>query len=409
MTPDALPVSSAIRLSPVDSIGVPVMMAGNSMYLPEMDADFNISAFMHFENEDCYELTSNIPDEYRQRMFRIGDPAPIIFWVEQAPYIVEGDAEKSKLEEIFGVKARLHQVLRDLGGMLHDARTGVFKRQQEEWLAKEIETAYGDVFLEPPSRTKYWIHRYRVALENARQLTQPPHPIDVRLRRASTEWLEKFATKAELPMIGSLLGEASQGIYSVRQITEIMFAYLSNKLSTARHSEISKIAADETIRSLFAHGMYEFYINNGWPNAPFKYNKLDFIEVMKATLAKGQESGAWGLALNLSKVLFGDRDAPREVDEAALMYIRPIIETYKRALDDGESRVAYNGVKFTRETLTECARTIVTSFARIQELGCIMIGEDRKKGAMMDGRFQVSKDQIGWYQNHLEKVTAASI
>jgi hypothetical protein len=50
MTPDALSVSAAIRLSPVDSIGVPVFMAGNSMYIPEMDADFNIIAFMHFEN-----------------------------------------------------------------------------------------------------------------------------------------------------------------------------------------------------------------------------------------------------------------------------------------------------------------------------------------------------------------------
>ena len=258
MTPDALSVSAAIRLSPVDSIGVPVFMAGNSMYLPEMDADFNIRAFLHFQNEEGYELTSLIPDDYRQQMFRVGDPAPIIFWVDQAPYIVEGDAEKAKLDEIFGIRARNHPVLRDLGGMLHDARTGVFKRQQEEWLARELEVSYGDVFLEPPSRTKYWIHRYRVALENARQLTQPPHPIDVRLRRASTEWLEKFATKAELPMIASLLGEASQGIYSVRQITEIMFAYLSNKLSTARPSEIKKIAADKTIRSLFAHGMYEF-------------------------------------------------------------------------------------------------------------------------------------------------------
>ena len=402
MTPDALTIYSAIRLSPADSIGVPVFMAGNSMYLAEMDADFNISAFMHFQNEDGYELTSNIPGDYRQQMFRIGDPAPIIFWVEQVPHIVEGDAEKSKLEEIFGIIARLHPVLRDLGEMLHDARTGKFKQQQEEWLARELETAYGDVFLEPPSRTKYWIHRYRVALENARQLTQPPHPIDVRLRRASTEWLEKFATKAELPMIGSLLGEASQGIYSVRQIAEIMFAYLSHKLATARSAEITKIAADQTIGSLFNHGMYEFYINNGWPNAPFKYTKLDFIEIMKKRLALGQESRSWEVALLLSKVLFGDRDAPPEVDDAALMYIRPVIETYKRALDDGESRTAYNGVKFTVETLTECSRTIVNSFARIQELGCIMSGEDRKRGAMMDGRFQVFESQTTWYRRYLE-------
>jgi hypothetical protein len=377
-------------------------MAGNSMYLPEMDADFNISAFMHFENEDGYELTSSIPDNYRQQMFRIGDPAPIIFWIDQAPYIVEGDAEKAKLEEIFGIRARLHTVLRDLGGMLYDARTGAFKRQQEEWLAREIESAYGDVFLEPPSRTKYWIHRYRVALENARQLTQPPHPIDVRLRRASTEWLEKFATKAELSMIGSLLGEASQGIYSVRQIAEIMFAYLSNKLSTARSAEIIKIAGDETIRSLFAHGMYEFYIKNGWPNAPFNYAKLDFVDVMKKRLAQGQESGTWAVALQLSKILFGDRHAPNEVDDAALMYVRPVIATYKRALNEAESRFAYNGMRFTSEGLLEYSRIIVNCFDRIQELGCIMNGEDRKNGAMMDGRFQVDEDQVRWYRDYLE-------
>lgn len=402
MTPDAMSVSAAIRLSPVDSIGVPVFLAGNSMYLPEMDADFNISGFLHFENEDSYELTSLIPDACLQQIFRIGDPAPIIFWVDQAPYIVEGDAEKAKLDEIFGIRARTHPVLKDLGGMLHDARTGVFKRQQEEWIAKELEVSYGDVFLEPPSRTKYWIHRYRVALENARQLTQPPHPIDVRLRRASTEWLEKFATKAELPMIASLLGEASQGIYSVRQITEIMFAYLSNKLSTARSAEINKIAIDETIRALFAHGMYEFYLKNGWPNAPFNYAKLDFVGVMKQRLAQGKESGTWEVAHQLSKVLFGDRDAPTEVDDVALMYIRPILGTYKSLLGEAESRYAYNGTKFTSEKLLDHSRAIVDCFDRIQELGCIMNGDDRKNGSMMDGRFQVDQSQVKWYREFLE-------
>jgi hypothetical protein len=155
---------------------ITVFISGNAMYIPEMDGDFNISAFISFENEEGYELTSEFPDTYRVRWFRIGDPAPIIFWVSQAPFIIEGDAERSKLEEMFGITARLHPVLKDLGGMLHDARTGLFKRQQEEWLARELETTYGDVFLGTPSRTKYWISRYRVALENARKLTHPKEP-----------------------------------------------------------------------------------------------------------------------------------------------------------------------------------------------------------------------------------------
>jgi len=150
LIPDVLSIRYAMRLSPADSIGVPVLMSGNTMYLPEMDADFNISAFVVFDNEEGYELTSDIPDSYRVRWFRVGDPAPIVFWIAQAAFIVEGDAEKSKLEEMFGITARLHPVLKDLGGMLDDARTGVFKRQHEEWLARELETTYGDVFLEPP-------------------------------------------------------------------------------------------------------------------------------------------------------------------------------------------------------------------------------------------------------------------
>jgi hypothetical protein len=403
LTPDALSVTAAIRLSPVDSIGVPVFMAGNSMYVPEMDADFNISSFMHFENEDGYELTSVIPDEYRQRLFRVGDPAPIIFWIEKASHIVEGDAEKAKLEEIFGIKARVHPVLKDLGGMLHDARTGFFKRQQDEWLAKEIEVTYGDVFLESPSRTKYWLHRYRVALENARKLTQPPHPIDVRLRRASTEWLQRFATKAELPMISALLGEASQGIYSVRQITEIMFAYLSNKLTTVRRLELAKIAADETIRSLFAHGMYEFYIKNGSPNVAFKYERLDFAEVMKIRLAQGDRAGSYEAALNMSKVLFGDRDAPRNVDDAAVLYIRPLVAAYQALQKEADTRSNFRGYRISQEELASSAPKVLSLYENIQELGCVMNGEDRKNGSMMPGRFGVDESQIQWCWDFVER------
>jgi hypothetical protein len=377
-------------------------MSGNTMYLPEMDADFNIRAFIVFDNEEGYDLTPEFPDSYRVRYFRIGDPAPIVFWVSQAPFIVEGDAEKSKLDEMFGITARLHPVLKDLGGMLHDARTGVFKRQQEEWLARELETAYGDVFLEVPSRTKYWISRYRVALENARKLTQPPHPIDVRLRRASTEWLQRFATKADLAMISALLGEASQGIYSVRQITEVMFAYLSNKLTTVRRLEMAKVAADETIRSLFAHGMYDFYIKNGWPNVPFKYEKLDFTEVMKIRLAQGDRAGSFEAALNMSKVLFGDRDAPRHVDDAAVLYIRPLIEGYKALQKEADTRTNFRGYRISQEDLASSAPKVLSLYENIQELGCVMNGEDRKNGSMMPGRFGVDESQIQWCWDFVE-------
>jgi hypothetical protein len=43
-----------------------------------------------------------------------------------------------------------------------------------------------------------------------------------------------------------------------------------------------------------------------------------------------------------------------------------------------------------------------TVYDRIQELGCIIVGEDRKHGIMMEGRFQVSEAQVQYYRQYLE-------
>jgi hypothetical protein len=401
LIPASISVTAAVRLSPADSIGIPVLEWGNMMYLPEMDADFNIISFMEFENDDHYEITRDIPDNYRDRLFRVGDPAPILFWFKQSAHIVEGDAERAKLEQLFGIEARTHPVLRDLGEMLNDARTGAIKAQQEEWLAREIEVSYSDVFLERPSRTRYWISRYRTALENARKLTQPPHPIDVRLRRASSEWLEKFATKAELPMVASILGEAAQGVYSIRQIAEIMLAYTSHRITAAGSSEIAKLANDDTVRSLFPHGMYFFYLYEGWPHVPFEYNKPDYLGLMKEKLVVGRERGSWRTANLLSLLLFGDREAPREVDDLALLYIKDALKEYDTTLHMAEfeyrqARRPYEGPEFD-----ELARIIVKSFEQVNDLSCVMHGEDRTRGLVQSGRFGVDPEDVARYRKYL--------
>jgi hypothetical protein len=404
LNPISLILYAALRLSPADSIGVPVFLGGNTMYVPEMDADFNIGGFMHFVNEDQYAITFDIPDRYRDHFFAVGDPSPIIFWINDASHIVEGDAEKAKLAEIFGPLARSHQVLLDLGDMLNDARTGKFRSRQEEWLAEEIEASFDDVFLEPPSRTKYWIARYRAALEHARKLAEPPHPIDVRLRRASSEWLEKFATKAELPMIASILGEASQEIYSVRQITEIMFGYISHRLGSANGSEIARLANDDTIRVLFQQGMYNYYLYEGWPHVPFKYNRPDFINVMKERLIRGRERKSWKTAHLLSRLLFGDREAPPEIDEMALLYMQAELKVFKSALTVAEARHRDDEGLYGGAEMAKLARTVVNKFEQVNDLSCVMHGDDRKRGVIMGGRFQVWPEEVEEYRTYLAKV-----
>jgi hypothetical protein len=62
-------------------------------------------------------------------------------------------------------------------------------------------------------------------------------------------------------------------------------------------------------------------------------------------------------------------------------------------------------MKFTSVGLLDHSRTIVNCYDRIQELGCIMNGIDRKNGSMMEGRFQVSERQVEWYREYLESAS----
>lgn len=402
MIPDALLVNCAIRLSPADSIGVPVFRSGNAMYLPEMDADLNISSFLFFDNSDCYEITDNVPDTYRARLFHIGDPAPIIFWLNQTAHIVEGDIEASRLEELFGLQARVHPVLRDLGGMIRDARNGVFKQRREEWLAQEIEASYSDVFLEEPSRTRYWVSRYRVALENARKLTQPPHPIDVRLRRASSKWMELFATKAEFKMLASILGEASQGVYSIKQITDIMFAYMSHRLPSANSQEVARWVEDSTISSLFGRGLYDMYLFDGWPHVPFEYSKPDLLGILKERIVQGQERKSWRNARLVSSIVLGEKDAPAEIDDIAMVYIRDVLSDYSGVVS--QAQFEYGANPLSNGLLPfEIARTIVSLHEQATDLSCIMHGQDRVAGSVQQRRFGLEEANIDAYRDYLKE------
>ncbi|TWA90409.1 hypothetical protein FBZ96_11579 [Bradyrhizobium stylosanthis] len=400
MIPDGLKMTAALRLSPADSIGVPIFEAGNAMYVPEMDADYNISAFLLYENVDHYDVVRYLPDSYRDRLFRVGDPAPIIFWHKQAPYIIEGDAERARLKAMFGVDALTHPLLRDLGEMLDDARSGKVKAQQEEWFAQEIEASYNDVFLEEPSRTRYWVSRYRVALENARKLTQPPHPIDVRLRRASSRWLELYATKAEFPMLTSILGEASQGIYSLKQITDIMFAYMAHRVGAVSSVEITRWLEDDTVRSLFGRGLYDMYLLDGWPHVPFEYIKPDFLGLLKERLTQGWERETWKVARLVSVLILGSKEAPREIDDLAMVYMRDVLRDYERALYHAQNNFGRNPT-YNDELPVEVAKTIVERHEQATDLSCIMHGDDRMRGRVQLNRFGLDEEQAQMYRDYI--------
>ncbi len=358
------------------------------MYVPEMDGDFRIARFLEFYNEAGFSLAYDLPDFYCDRKFRVGDPAPIPFWISGKCHVIEGDAEAQQPERLFGLGARTHDVLVDLTRLLDDARSGRIKARIDEWNAEKLVSAYGDVFLEPPARSRYWVSKYRTALKAARKLAEPPHPIDVRLRNVSVEWLTKFAAKADLSLIGGMLGSASQGIYSIDQIRGIMFAFVAHKIATDSRKDLETIQKDDTISALFPRGIYGHFLQSGWPHVPFKYSQPDFDLLMKARISDGDDGQSFASALRLASILYGSADAPGDVADHALIYIRKYIEIMKDCEDN------MGDWNYLREEWRRLAEIRVRAFDMFSQLNRICFGKDRVAGELLEGRFGISVSAI---------------
>jgi hypothetical protein len=387
--------SAVLRLADkVDSIGVPIFYSGNEMYVPEMDGDFRITRFLDFYNEDGFLISDDIPDLYRKRTFSIGDPAPLPFWILGKSWVIEGDAEKAHVEKIFGVSARTHPVLQDMSRLLDDARSGRINARAAEWRANDLASGFDDIFLDPPSKTRYWLSRYRVALESARKFTTPPHPIDVRLRNASSEWLKKFATKADLNMIGSLLGDSAQGIYSAKQIREVVFAFVTQRLPSLSSGDLTQLLQHETVRALFPDGIYFFYIENGWSHVPFSYHRPDFLEVMKNCIVEGAQKHRWSFAARMAALLFGFKDAPRFIDDVVMIYLDQEVYAYRKALDHAREENKFPREYFDRPEYLARLVSVMYYYDRIQELSAVTHGSERASGKLMDGRFSIFQEDV---------------
>jgi hypothetical protein len=384
-------IGAAKLVSEADGIGVAMFDAENALLVSKMDGDFNVVDFVEFYNEQGFEITYDLPAQYRGREITLGDPAPVPFWNKGNCVFIDGDAEKTYIEQLFGSQADTDPVLRDLGRMLDDARNGRIKQKLGEWEAADIASGFDDVFLEPPSRTRYWVARYRAALQNARKLTTPPHPIDVRLRKAASGWLRKFATKAEPAMLGGILGNSGQGIFSSKQIRDILFAYVVHKVAVNSRNDLDVILREDTAVTVFASGLYRYFIDNGWPHVPFKYHRIDLLELVKVVINHGARRRNFEAAAKLSKLMFGKEDAPNMIVDHVMLFIPDAVRAYRNALKEGQK--SYHGYRY-REDATSDARRIVGCYKQVEYLSMVISGADRTQGRMMDRRYGMSSDEI---------------
>jgi hypothetical protein len=393
----------ALRLVPaVDSIGVPLFQAvrGNEMFVPEMDGDFRVRQFTEFYNEDNYAIEYDIPRDFLNQRFSVGSPTPIPFWISNKMAVIQGDADKDEPIKQFGPNALSNQVLADLCRLLDEARSGKINDRMKEWDAENIANGFGDVFFETPVRSRYWVTRYRVAVARARKLTQPPHPIDNKLRLVAGEWFRRFGNKTNLGSLCGMLGTSASQIFSKRQITDIMFSFLVNKLAYRDVSIIDEYAQERSIHGAFPSGLYGHFIEHGWPRVPFEYTRVEnFTDVMQNALLEGMEQENFRRASRLSLLLYGQARAPAQIETLAGTYLMNVGSDFQKLRRQAKDVFK---MRMYAEEWPSYAETLLDYYDQMMDLDGIINPEDRGRRKPFNNRFGVPSA----YLNDLKKIKA---
>jgi hypothetical protein len=369
--------SHCIRLvDKVNSIGVPIFTVPNSnaMLIPETDGDLKISRFLDFYNEASYSIASDLPVSERNKWYSIGDAGPIPAWFDDECVVLPSDVTIDDARKILKNKPASNGVKGDLLKLIRNARRGVFWERQKQWQADDIAARFGDVLFGTPSHARYWVSRYRVAVRNVRALTQPPHPIDAKLKGTALEWLRSFGSKTDAKRLTSMIGSSADGIFTARERQTIWFSYLSNKVNAGNISEIYEEWRSD-VSQMFPQGLYGYYIENGWPEAPFPIiRSADFRELIVGKLYSAERTGGFESSYRLALILFNKADAPNDVSEAAAPFLRDRIRRFHEDVDEAYQvfRQRHNSHRWRG-----LAKALLVDYASIQHLDAVLHADAR--------------------------------
>jgi hypothetical protein len=357
------------------------------MFVPEMDGDFRVRQFTEFYNEDNYPIEYDVPRDFNNQRFSLGSPTPLPFWISNRMAVIQGDADKEEPIKQFGPNALSNPVLADLSRLLDEARSGKIKDRMQEWDAENIANGFGDVFFETPVRSRYWVTRYRVAVARARKLTQPPHPIDNKLRLVAGEWFRRFGNKTVLSNLCGMLGTSASQIFSKRQITDIIFAFLVHKLACGDATVVEEYARETSIHGAFPSGLYGHFIEHGWPRVPFEYSRVEnFTKLMQDALADGMEREDFRSAARMSLMLYARARAPAQIESQAGTYLASIGGDFKKLRRHAQD--VFKMRKYASEW-SSYAEALLDYYDQMMDLDGIINPADRMKRVPFTNRFGV--------------------
>jgi hypothetical protein len=101
--------------------------------------------------------------------------------------------------------------------------------------------------------------------------------------------------------------------------TDILFAFLMNKLA-------------------WNDGIYNYYIEHGWPRVPFAYEHVtDLPERMMNVLLEGHEQEDFRRAAKMAFLMFGRAPAPPQVETLAGTYLNDVSKSFEALRQEAKS------------------------------------------------------------------------
>jgi hypothetical protein len=385
-----------IRLVPeVDSIGVPIfgeIGRGNATFTLEMDPDLRIAEFREFYNEQEYFITYELPKEFEKRRYEVGQPAPILFWLGGKSEVIHGDFTSAYLSGLYGVQLKNNDVLRDLRRLLDDARSGRIKDRHDKWAAEAVVAQFNEVFKEVPVRSRYWVSQYRKAVEQARRLAQPPHPIDAALREVAIDWLKRFGIKSSLRLLVGMLGNSKNGIFSRNEINDAIFAFLLEAFFNDDHQQLEIYLKEPVLHKAFPKGLNGYFDERKYPEVPFSYRReRDFSRKIIRELVSTNRRADFSKIENLAFIAYGHSRLPYDLEGE--------VQRMSSLVEEELGKVRYEAGEVFGERLyanarREFASHLLLLLNQLNQLERIIDGEDRLRGSTYPYRFNVTDEEV---------------
>jgi hypothetical protein len=151
--------------------------------------------------------------------------------------------------------------------------------------------------------------------------------------------------------------------------------------------EIETYVSEPSLHDAFPHGLYQYYIDHGWPRVPFHYQRVeDFGARMMECLSLGHEADVYRQAAKIALLLYGRADVPNQVAHLAKTYLTYVKQEFDRMRREALS--VFNDKQY--DVWKSYADDLLAYYDRLTDLEGILLGSERTKRTPYNNRFGVS-------------------